>query len=126
MVALVGAGKVPTNHFFAHPPTAKRPHSLSLATHLLSKLCFEECRPINSYLNWTETVCGWEGSEKMWEDCLKSIFPFLVITKVSNFFTKCLHQGSIRMFMEGVDNVHRTFSAAPLAPPCADNVLSFL
>ena len=52
--------------------------------------------------------------------------PFLGITKVSNFFTKCLHQGSIRMYMEGVDNVHRTFSAAPLAPPCADNVLSFL
>ena len=34
--ALVGAGKLPTNDFFAHPPTAKRPHSLSLSLHTCS------------------------------------------------------------------------------------------
>ena len=75
--ALVGAGNLPTNDFFAHPPTAKRPHSLSLShTHLLSKLSFEEWQPKSSPLKWTLRVGG--ATKKKYP---KSIFLF-----PSNFF----------------------------------------
>lgn len=107
VVALVGGWQVANQRFLRRPPTAKRPHSPSLATHLLTKLSWEECQLKSSPLKRT---LGVSWSLKIWEDIWEVSKVHLNFPLYLQSCQTLQHQWSIRRRKEAANIVCGPFS----------------
>ena len=105
-----GSGKLPTNDFFA-ARQQQRDLTLSLATHLLRKLSFEEwLQPESSRLKWTFGVEGFE--QKIWEEISKVYVHWSLSHHTSSLPSVLIKKGAFMRRQK--DIVRRSFSPLPV------------